>query len=166
MQRDTLALAYERVLGVEEFVALATPAAQAEATDAISAQILAGGPRWTLVAQEGDQLVGFAFAHAGVLDGQSSLEDGDPDPERTGMLAQILVEPRWGRRGHGSRLLAATVASFADAGYTRAVSWVPELNPATVNFLTSAGWERDGYARGLQSASGATVREIRLHTAI
>src|SRR5258708_3402776 len=29
--------------------------------------------------------------------------------DRTAAVTELLVEPRWGRRGHGSRLLAASV---------------------------------------------------------
>ena len=41
-------------------------------------------------------------------------------------LQALLVEPRWGRRGHGSRLLAATIDTARGGGVTRAVTWIPE----------------------------------------
>ena len=111
-------------------------------------------------------MVGIAFARSAVRDGDSVLLDSDPVPDRTGYLEQLLTEPRWGRRGHGSRLLAAVVAFFAEVGFTRAITWVPEQNEATLNFLTSAGWARDGFVRGLDAGSGSPLREVRLHTAL
>ena len=103
---------------------------------------------------------------AAVRDGISLVQHGDPAPESTGFLEQMLVEPRWGRRGHGSRLLAAATEYFTEAGFTRAITWVPDTNAATTSFLESAGWARDGYARGLDTGTGAMLREIRFHTSL
>lgn len=110
-----------------------------------------------LVALEREEPVGFvAFGPA--------AEDEDRD-EPTGSVLTLLVEPRWGRRGHGSRLLAAAVDHLREAGMTSAIAWVLEGDPASVRFYGSAGWEPDGYARGLD-ADGHQVREIRLHTSL
>ena len=167
IQRDTLVMAYEGTLPVETFRVLADPAVQQAAVASITDEIAAAGPAArVLVALEGDRLVGLAFARAAVRDADSVLFDADPDPDRTGYLEQVLVEPRWGRRGHGSRLLAAVADFFLEAGFTRAVTWTPEQNAATVNLLTSAGWARDGYVRGLDTGAGMTLREVRLHTAL
>lgn len=110
-----------------------------------------------LVAQEQDWVVGFAAA--GPAD---DLEAEDPEPEATIAVAPILVEPRWGRRGHGSRLLAAVVDHARADGMTRAVAWIPEDDTASREFLISAGWAPDGLARALDTGAGE-VREIRLH---
>lgn len=110
-----------------------------------------------LVAQEQDWVVGFA-----ALGPADDLEDTDPAPETTTALAPILVEPRWGRRGHGSRLLAAAVDHARGDGMTRAVAWVPEGDAASREFLLSAGWAPDGLARALDTGAGE-LREIRLH---
>jgi GNAT superfamily N-acetyltransferase len=110
-----------------------------------------------LVALEQDWRVGFvAFGPA------DDLEDGDPEPTTTVAIAPILVEPRWGRRGHGSRLLAAAVDYARDDGMTRAIAWVPETDLASRTFLESAGWAPDGLARALDTGAGE-LREIRLH---
>ena len=45
-------------------------------------------------------------------------------------------------------------------------SHFPERNDATLKFLTSAGWERDGYVRGLDTGAGPALRELRLHTSL
>lgn len=167
IQRDTLAMAYESVMPPEVMAQLVDPRVRAAILDGITAQVTATShDARVLVALEGDQLVGFAFVQAAVRDGISVLEEGDGDPENTGYVEQILVEPRWGRRGHGSRLLAAAAAFFADSEFTRAVTWVPDVNVATASFLESAGWARDGYARGYETGSGAHVREIRFHTGL
>ncbi len=64
-------------------------------------------------------------------------------------IIELLVEPRWGRRGHGSRLLAATVDLWREDGFTSAGMWAFEQDPAMTKFLTSAGWEPDGQTRSL-----------------
>jgi GNAT superfamily N-acetyltransferase len=108
-----------------------------------------------LVALERDELVGFAAS--------GPASDEDLDPATTAELLTLLVEPRWGRRGHGSRLVAASVDSWRAAGFSTAVTWAWERDPATRSFLQSAGWEPDGVARGLDTGA-AVQRQLRLHT--
>ncbi len=88
----------------------------------------------------------------------------DP-PGPVGQIAALLVEPRWGRRGHGSRMLAATVDHMRADGLRAAWVWVPEADTASLAFYTSAGWAPDGYARTLE-AEGAAVTELRLHVSL
>lgn len=107
-----------------------------------------------LVAFERDDLVGFAAS------GPASDEDVAAG---TVELLALLVEPRWGRRGHGSRLVAASVDHWRGDGFTTAVTWVWERDPATRGFLTGAGWEPDGAARGLDTGP-RVQRQLRLHT--
>jgi ribosomal protein S18 acetylase RimI-like enzyme len=64
-------------------------------------------------------------------------------------ITELLVEPRWGRRGHGSRLLAAAADHWRDDEFTAAVAWVFDQAPATGKFLGSAGWAPDGAKRAL-----------------
>lgn len=112
------------------------------------------GPTYrVLVAAEGAVTVGFA-----------ALEP-DPEDPLTGLVTTLLVEPRWGRRGHGSRLLAALVDHARPDGRTRLHAWVLERDSASLGFYTSAGWARDGWVRTLEP-EGATIREVRLHTAL
>ena len=108
-----------------------------------------------LVAMEKAELVGFAAS--------GPATDDDLDPAGTVELLTLLVEPRWGRRGHGSRLVAASVEHWRGAGFRTAVAWAWERDPATRGFLTGSGWEPDGAARGLDT--GARVqRQLRFHT--
>ena len=88
-----------------------------------------------------------------------------PTPESSAAISMLLVEPRWGRRGHGSRLLAA-VADLAPAGGAdRLVAWVPVADTASLQFYRSAGWDADGLRRDLDTGAG-TVTELRLHTSL
>jgi GNAT superfamily N-acetyltransferase len=107
---------------------------------------------------EGTWRVGFV-----ALGPADDLEPGDPEPDTTVAIALLLVEPRWGRRGHGSRLLAAAVDHARADGATRAIAWIPEGDTVTRDFLLSAGWAPDGLARALDTGAGE-LREIRLHT--
>ena len=108
-----------------------------------------------LVALERDELVGVAAS--------TPAEDDGLDPAITAELSTLLVEPRWGRRGHGSRLVAASVDHWRGDGVTHAVTWAWERDPATRSFLTTAGWELDGAARGLDTGP-RVQRQLRLHT--
>ena len=111
-----------------------------------------------LVALEQNVLVGFAAY------GPAELTAGEvPDPAGpTAEVTTLLVEPRWGRRGHGSRLLAA-VADLAVAGKAaRLQVWLPEDDRVSATFYESAGWAPDGWARTLDTGRG-TLREIRWH---
>jgi GNAT superfamily N-acetyltransferase len=113
-----------------------------------------------LIAMEGEWQVGLtAFGP------DSDAQPQDPDPEQTAAISLLLVEPRWGRRGHGSRLLAAVVDLARESGVSRLVAWVPAADTASLEFYRSAGWEADGLQRSLDTGVGA-VTELRLHAAI
>ncbi len=103
-----------------------------------------------LVAMDGDELVGFAASGP------------DEDVEGAVELVSLLVLPRWGRRGHGSRLLAASVQFWQDAGHSLAVCWAFERDPATTGFLAGAGWLPDGAVRGLDTGE-QVLRQVRHH---
>jgi GNAT superfamily N-acetyltransferase len=113
-----------------------------------------------LVAMEGEWRVGFvAFGP------DADVQPGDPAPDRTAAIGLLLVEPRWGRRGHGSRLLAAVADLAREAGATRLVAWVPIADTSSLEFYRSAGWEADGLQRSLDTGAGV-VNEIRLHAGL
>jgi GNAT superfamily N-acetyltransferase len=80
-------------------------------------------------------------------------------------ITDLLVEPRWARRGHGSRMLAACAELWRADGFQTAVAWAFEADPALTGLLTTAGWEPDGAARALD-VDDLLVPQIRLHTAI
>lgn len=109
------------------------------------------------------ELVGFVAA--GPADEQAAAPDESPplDPATTAAITDLLVSPRWSRRGHGSRLLAAVTDVWREDGFTTAVAWVYADDPATRSFLTSAGWEPDGHQRALD-VDDLLVPQLRLHT--
>ena len=110
-----------------------------------------------LVALEQNWRVGFV-----AVTPADDLEDDDPDPLTTASVGPLLVEPRWARRGHGSRLLAAAIDHARSDGMTRAIAWLPQADTASQEFLSSAGWAPDGLARVLDTGAGE-VHEIRMH---
>ena len=105
------------------------------------------------------------FAAAGPADEQALAPEEPPLPADVAAVTELLVEPRWGRRGHGSRLLSAAVAHWRDDGFTRAVAWAYEKDPAMRKFLGSAGWEPDGAGRALD-VDDMLVPQLRLHVAV
>lgn len=150
IQLDTWRTAYQGVLPAAVLESLSVDAAAAAWGAAVTAPPTS--KHHVLVALEQAWRVGFAAL-------------APEEEEATVALGPILVEPRWGRRGHGSRLLAAAVDHARADGMTRAVAWVPEADQATQQFLTSAGWQPDGTARGLDTGAGE-LREIRLHVSL
>jgi GNAT superfamily N-acetyltransferase len=114
-----------------------------------------------LVAVERDDVVGFAAF------GPAELTDGErPNPAGpTTEIATLLVEPRWGRRGHGSRLLAAVADLAGATGAGRLQVWLPEADEVSAGFFESAGWAREGWVRTLDTG-GAPLREVRWHAVL
>ncbi|WP_433296835.1 N-acetyltransferase family protein [Actinoplanes sp. CA-030573] len=102
------------------------------------------------------------FAAAGPADEQALAPEEPPLPAGYAAVTDLLVEPRWGRRGHGSRLLSAAVDLWREDGLTHAVAWAFEQDKATRKFLTSAGWEPDGAGRALD-VDDMLVPQLRLH---
>jgi GNAT superfamily N-acetyltransferase len=158
IQVETWRTAYAAILPAAVLDSLTVAVAAPAWTDAVQQP---PSPRHhVLVGLDQDRLVGFvALAPA------DDLEDGDPDPEATIQIGPLLVEPRWGRRGHGSRLLAAAIDHARDDGQVRAISWIPAADSASLGFLRSAGWEADGYTRALDTGAGE-LREMRLHASL
>jgi GNAT superfamily N-acetyltransferase len=107
------------------------------------------------------------FAASGPSDAAALAPDENHNAlgDRVVAVTEMMVEPRWGRRGHGSRLLAAAVDNWRADGFTEAVAWAFRDDTATVNFLTSAGWAPDGAARALD-INDLLVPQIRLRTAL
>ena len=102
------------------------------------------------------------FAAAGPADEQALAPEEPPLPDEVAAITDLLVEPRWGRRGHGSRLLSATVDLWREDGFTAAVAWAYEQDAATQKFLASAGWSPDGAGRALD-VDDMLVPQLRLH---
>ena len=103
-----------------------------------------------LVAVDGGSVVGFAASEP--------AEEGAE-------LTALMVDPRWGRRGHGSRLLAACVEHWRSDGAEVGLHWAFEADTVVTTFLESAGWAYDGLGRGLDTGS-RVLPQRRLHTAL
>jgi GNAT superfamily N-acetyltransferase len=158
IQVDTWRTAYTEVLPAAVLDGL--DAEQASQAWAAAVAAPPSSRHRVLVAMDGQWRVGFIAA--GPAD---DLQDDDPEPETTVAVAALLVEPRWGRRGHGSRLLAALVDHVRGDGATRLVMWLPEGDVVTRPFLESAGWAADGLVRALDTGAGE-LREVRFHTSL
>ncbi len=154
VQLSTWRTAYAHLLPED---ALAVPEEQVAALWLRAVEVPPSPRHRLLVAFERDELVGFAAL--------APAEDDDVEVASTGELTALLVEPRWGRRGHGSRLLAAAVDTWRPDGISTAVTWAWERDPAMLSFLAAAGWGRDGATRGLDT--GPRVQpQVRLHTSL
>lgn len=112
-----------------------------------------------LVALDGADVVGAA----------ASVPAADPDltPTTDTELVLLVVDPGARRRGHGSRLLMASVDAMRGAGETLAVAWVPARDDEMRQFLVGAGWAADGAHRETAVDEGEEsppVRWLRLAT--
>jgi GNAT superfamily N-acetyltransferase len=154
IQIDTWRTAYAGLLPSAVLAAATPERADAEWTAAVTRP---PSPRHrVLVAREREWTVGFvAFGPA----------EEDDEPADTGVMHILLVEPRWGRRGHGSRLLAAAVDHMRAAGMSRAVVWLADGDASSTAFYSSAGWQRDGTVRTLGEGA-QTLREARFHVSL
>jgi GNAT superfamily N-acetyltransferase len=157
IQLDTWQVAYADLLPPDVLAGLDVDEAASAWQDALTT-----GTVHLFVAAEGDWTVGFC-AVGPAQPGDVAAADGTlPDDAATAaLIGALLVEPRWGRRGHGGRLLAAGAEALRADGATRGVAWVPETDQASRKFYTRAGWEGDGTARTLD-AGGRPLREIRM----
>jgi GNAT superfamily N-acetyltransferase len=134
----------------------------AAARQAWAAAVGAGDGHHVLVATEGEWTVGFcAAALATAPEGASAPTEPTLGPEAWAEIGALLVEPRWGRRGHGGRLLAAAAEALRGAGALYGLAWVPESDVASRRFYARAGWEPDGTVRVLDTGDGE-LREVRL----
>jgi GNAT superfamily N-acetyltransferase len=118
--------------------------------------------------EQAEQAYLVGFAATGEVDDAALA----PDEDHASMLrpdlasvTDLLVEPRFGRRGHGSRLLAASVDLWREDGFTTALAWAFEADQAMRGFLTSAGWEPDGATRALD-VEDLHIPQLRFHTTL
>src|SRR5436305_1418729 len=112
-------------------------------------------------------LVAVEQTQSSYLAGFAAIGPADEEPAGPDVAAitELLVEPRWGRRGHGSRLLAAAVDLWRSDGFSTALAWVYEQDAASLAFLTGAGWEPDGARRALD-VDDLLVPQLRLHVSL
>lgn len=156
VHRVTWRTAYAELLPAGVLDGLDAPQVQQAWADTVE------GGATVLIAMEGDHPVGFVVAGPAPASEVAAADGALPaDAAHTALVSTLLVEPRWARRGHGGRLLAAAAAVLCDAGATRGIAWVPAEDPATLNFYRRAGWNPDNTVRTLD-AHGRHLREIRL----
>jgi GNAT superfamily N-acetyltransferase len=110
-------------------------------------------------------LVGFAAS--GPADEAARAPDENHNALSDGVVAitELMVEPRWVRRGHGSRLLAACVQRWRADGFRTGVAWAFHADAAVRRFLESAGWAPDGATRALD-VDDLLLPQLRLHTSL
>lgn len=119
--------------------------------------------RVLVAVEQGDSLLTtVGFAAAGPADEQALAPDEPPLGDDVAAVTDLLVEPRWGRRGHGSRLLAATVDLWREDSFKGAVAWAYDADTAMKKFLASTGWEPDGAGRALD-VDDMLVPQLRMH---
>ena len=111
-----------------------------------------------LVALERADVRGFTIVHPSY--------DPDSDQISDGEVGEFVIDAAHQRAGHGSRLLQAAMDTLAADKFTRAVWWVGASDDALRAFVTASGWEPDGAHRELGSETGATVKQVRLHTSL
>ncbi|MFD0817181.1 GNAT family N-acetyltransferase [Micromonospora zhanjiangensis] len=123
--------------------------------------------RVLVAVEQAEQSYLVGFAASGPPDEQALAPDEPADALGAGTVAatNLLVEPRWGRRGHGSRLLAASVDLWREDGFDTAIAWVYDGDPASRKFLGQTGWEPDGAARALD-VDDMLVPQLRLHVSL
>jgi GNAT superfamily N-acetyltransferase len=131
-----------------------------------TAAVGAGVGHEVLVATEGQWTVGFcAAAVAAPPEGSTAPTEPTLGPGAWAEVSALLVEPRWGRRGHGGRLLATAAEALRGTGAVYGLAWVPESDEASRRFYARAGWEPDGTVRVLDTGDGE-LREVRITGAL
>ena len=118
-----------------------------------------------IAVEQGETSYTVGFAAGGPADEQALAPEERPLGADVAAITDLLVEPRWGRRGHGSRLLSACVDLWRDDGFKSAVAWVYEADQVMQRFLGSAGWEPDGAGRALD-VDDMLVPQLRMHVAL
>ena len=151
IHRETWRLAYAQLLPEDVLSTLDTD-------EAWSLAVQSGA---VLVATEGEWTVGFVVASKAPEEEVAKADGSLPDDAATTALLHVLTEPRWGRRGHGTRLVAEACRQLANAGATRGIAWIPEADKASRNFYERLGWTGDGTVRTLD-AGGRPLREVRV----
>lgn len=151
IHRDTWRSAYKDLLPAEVLDGLDAEPAWREAVEHAA----------VFVATEGDWSVGFCVASAAPQEDVAKADGTLPEDAATTALVSVLVEPRWGRRGHGGRLVATAADALRAEGATRGIAWIPEADKASRAFYERIGWMPDGTVRTLDAA-GRPLRELRV----
>ena len=157
IQRLTWRAAYTDLLGAQAIDEL--DAADLEGTWAETIEFPGS---LVYLATEGEFTVGYCVAGLAPEQEAAAADGSAPeDADATGLIAALVVEPRWGRRGHAGRLLGTAAAALREAGLDRGIAWVAQSDHATLGFYRRTGWAPDGTVRTLDTGSGM-LREVRL----
>ncbi|MEC3977506.1 GNAT family N-acetyltransferase [Amycolatopsis sp. H20-H5] len=157
IQRETWQTAYADLIGAHALSLLEQTDAEQQWATAIEFP----GTQ-VYVATEGSFTVGFCVAGRAPESEMAAADGSLPeDAEATGLIASLLVEPRWGRRGHAGRLLGTAATGLRGEGASRGISWVAQSDHASLGFFRRAGWTPEGTVRTLDTGE-TTVREVRL----
>jgi ribosomal protein S18 acetylase RimI-like enzyme len=106
----------------------------------------------TFVVESGDRIIGFAST--------SPSRDEDVDPQVTGEVLAIYVDPgSWGA-GAGRLLMDVACTSLAGSGFRDATLWVLEGNARARGFYEIHGWQADGTVKH-DDSRGFPVTEVR-----
>jgi GNAT superfamily N-acetyltransferase len=110
------------------------------------------GRTGVLVADADGDLLGFAS--------YSPSRDSDADPGQVGEIDTIYLLPSaWGK-GIGRRLMDATLACLARAGFVQATLWVLDSNLRARRFYEAGGWSADG-GKKLDESRGFPITQVR-----
>jgi GNAT superfamily N-acetyltransferase len=111
----------------------------------------------TLVAEDGDELVGFARL----------CPERDAKVRTAGEVAAFHVAPDHWRKGVGRHLMSVALSQLSDAGFHTAILWVLSANERAIRFYEATGWRADGATKSekADALKGITVAEMRMaHT--
>lgn len=109
-----------------------------------------------LVAVEGPAVVGFA----------AIAPSDDPDLAGAAELVALRVDPGFEGRGHGSRLMAASVDLLTERGTGVMSCWLRADDARAAAFLRGAGWNVDDARRSVMDDAGTRLAQLRMITVL
>jgi GNAT superfamily N-acetyltransferase len=119
---------------------------------AMWSQCISSGQPSILVVGSESEIVGFV-AYGKARDAS--------EPEHTGEVWAIYVEPRHWKRAAGKALLAAAVEDLYTSGFKRVVLWALEGNERADRFYVRTGFVKDIAARREFNIAGVQLQENR-----
>ena len=111
-----------------------------------------------LVLEQNSAIIGFVTFGAS--------RDRDADQERVGEIYAVYLGPGNWRKGHGSALVNAAIASLQGAGYTEVTLWALYNNQRAAQFYQAVGFEAEGATKEETRADGTKLYEVRYRRSI
>lgn len=127
----------------------------ADERSAMWARILERGDTHVLVAEDGEETVGFIALGAARDEGSA--------PGTAEVYALYTLPARWSS-GVGRALWQAGHRRLVEAGFSTAALWVLAANERAIRFYERAGFERDVEAERLADLEGCSLAEVRYAT--